>query len=268
MRSIFLSYSRKKMTEVFFEMLRMKLREFEYEVIDPTQFTSSDADSASPLPQDLIKKSDVVIAFPNESAAQVFFDLGYAIGIGKQVLIVCPSDMNLPRSLRGVNWIKGDTTDLSLSFLVLAHLGKLNIPEVPQSEPEANFRIGLLKYRDDPASFDLIDPAAFEEMVFKWFESKGYEAKMNRDFYGGGYDIVLNKYKGHAKTLVEIKKYNKNNKISVGEVRRLLGAVYGLKADCGILLTTSEFTRSARDFAENVDLDLELWSMDDVLNQF
>ncbi len=87
----------------------------------------------------------------------------------------------------------------------------------------------------------------FEDLVGEYFRRSGYD--VSETLGGGaddGVDLKLGAY--GTTTLVQCKRW-KNKKVGVPIVRELLGAITAHRADNGIVVTTTEFTEDARDFA-------------------
>ncbi len=94
----------------------------------------------------------------------------------------------------------------------------------------------------------------FEFLVAEAFRRQGFSAE-----YGlgsgadGGVDITL--HKDGRITLVQCKQW-KTFKVGAPIIRELLGAITASRADAGVVITTGEFTRDAREFgsANNITL--------------
>jgi len=65
--------------------------------------------------------------------------------------------------------------------------------------------------------------------------------------------------------LIECKRYDRKNHVGVQLVRSLLGVQTDRKANKGVLITSSTFTRSAREFAERQQHYISLVDFDDLL---
>lgn len=65
--------------------------------------------------------------------------------------------------------------------------------------------------------------------------------------------------------LIECKKYSKENHVGVSLVRSLLGVQSDRKANKAVLVTTSRFTKSARQFAERQQHLISLVDINDLL---
>jgi len=85
----------------------------------------------------------------------------------------------------------------------------------------------------------------FEQFVGSYFKDQGYSVVETAAGPDGGVDLVLRKDGG--KTYVQCKHW-KTYKVGVEKVRELLGSMVAGGADHGVLVTTGEFTSSARQF--------------------
>ena len=87
----------------------------------------------------------------------------------------------------------------------------------------------------------------FEQFVGSYFKDQGYTVMETADGPDGGVDLVLRK--DGRKTYVQCKHWKTNN-VGVEKVRELLGSVVAGGADFGVLVTTGEFTSSAKQFGD------------------
>lgn len=85
----------------------------------------------------------------------------------------------------------------------------------------------------------------FEQFVGSYFKDQGYSVVETAAGPDGGVDLVLRK--DGEKTYVQCKHW-KTYKVGVGKVRELLGSMVAGGADYGVLVTTGEFTSSAKQF--------------------
>lgn len=94
-----------------------------------------------------------------------------------------------------------------------------------------------------PIRFQDMDPLDFEDFVAHLFKAKGYDVQ--RTSYSGDYgaDILLKK--GDDKIAVQVKRYNKNNKVAVGSVNQVIGAKNYYNCSHALVVTTSDFTKPA-----------------------
>ena len=105
----------------------------------------------------------------------------------------------------------------------------------------------------NPEKVYKMTPREFEEFVAEVFFRRGFEVRLTPQSNDGGHDIVAvwnNDLTGKEVHLVECKRYAAEKKISVGIVRGLHGVVHDANATKGILVTTSGFSKQARDFEQ------------------
>lgn len=99
---------------------------------------------------------------------------------------------------------------------------------------------------NDPRKLNNLNRRVFEEMIAEMFGKFGFDVELTRQTRDGGRDIIA--IKNHivsVKYLIECKRPDEGNKISVHLVRELLGVVKDEKATKGILATTGYFTKDA-----------------------
>ncbi|QFZ84562.1 hypothetical protein GFK26_18205 [Variovorax paradoxus] len=111
----------------------------------------------------------------------------------------------------------------------------------------------ILEAHHNPDVLYSADPRAFEEMVAYIFKKHGFEVELTKKSKDGGRDIIAcrNDDLGTPlKYLVECKRYAKDRPVSVEMVRALYGVHQKEGANKSMLVTTSRFTRGARDFVQ------------------
>lgn len=144
--------------------------------------------------------------------------------------------------------------------------------------PEKEQRINLVKKRVSifvekvaaskeillSSNFSFMSPFDFEDFVAKLFNKLGYNTRTTSKTGDYGVDVIAEN--SFEKVAIQCKKYNEGNNVGNDVVQMLLGAMQlrGLKANKGIIITTSHFTRQAYKQAEGNNL--ELWDKD-VLHQ-
>lgn len=87
----------------------------------------------------------------------------------------------------------------------------------------------------------------FEELIAKLFSDRGYEVSLTKKTRDGGYDLLakINDPIASFVILAECKKYNPNKKVGVEFVRSLYGVTEEKKANKGLTITSSFFTKDA-----------------------
>lgn len=125
-------------------------------------------------------------------------------------------------------------------------------------------------FRQNPELLRTIDPITFERVVAELFEEEGYEVILTPPRADGGKDIYV--YKTDPLTsamfLVECKRYVPPNKVDVTVARQLYGVVQQERASGGIIVTTSYFTKPAKEFASSVPYQLFLRDYDYLIQWF
>ena len=91
-----------------------------------------------------------------------------------------------------------------------------------------------------------MSPRRFEQHVADRFENDGWDTEVTPQSGDGGFDITLHRKGVHA--IVECKKWTKP--VGVDVVRKVYGVLKAGKASKAYVITTSRFTRGARDFAK------------------
>lgn len=87
----------------------------------------------------------------------------------------------------------------------------------------------------------------FEEYICDLFIEIGFDAILTPQTRDGGKDLMI--YKDDLFAVVECKKYNHTNKVSVTSIRNFHSVIMDSKADKGLFITTSEFTGPAMSYA-------------------
>ena len=99
-----------------------------------------------------------------------------------------------------------------------------------------------------------LKPIEFEEFIAALFEKMGYMANTTKGSGDFGCDIIA---KNEGETVViQVKKYKK--KVNLKAVQEVVGAKNHFSADRAIVITTSDFLKSAKDLAKSNNV--ELWN--------
>lgn len=117
-----------------------------------------------------------------------------------------------------------------------------------------------------PEQLQGLDPRRFEELVCELFGDFGYEVILTPRSRDGGFDIraIHKDSVGTLLYLVECKRYQRDRPVGVEIVRSLYGVAAAERASCGVLATTSYFTRGAKEFAKKAQYQLSLRDFDDL----
>lgn len=127
----------------------------------------------------------------------------------------------------------------------------------------------LKRAKDDPKIIDNISSREFEEMVCELLDKQGYNVKLTKQSRDGGKDIIVvqKSVLGEFCIYVECKKYDKSNPISVKLVRELYGTVMADDATAGMIITTSYFTRDAKEYRDKIKHRMTLKDYNDLIQE-
>jgi hypothetical protein len=108
--------------------------------------------------------------------------------------------------------------------------------------------------RDRPELVYQLGPREFEVLVATNFYQLGWDVELTAPGQDGGKDVIISKIDeaGARLCFVECKRYAPGRPVQVKIVRELYGVVETAKATAGIVVTSSSFTRGARDQAQAV----------------
>ena len=106
----------------------------------------------------------------------------------------------------------------------------------------------------------------FEMVVAELLQAQGFEAELGPGHADGGVDIRLLQRDpiGDMLTVVQVKKYDPKNPISLEAVQALHGVKEAEGADKSMFVTTSRYLPSATKFASRENVQMQLYVSDDV----
>ncbi|KKG14167.1 hypothetical protein EO98_09350 [Methanosarcina sp. 2.H.T.1A.6] len=283
MKKVYFSYSLGKINPTFLKSLENELKCYEIQVLnrevfnsdyyvdhyniykDNFQIDSTNADLANSM-QNLINKCDLLIAFLTDTNYNVIFELGYALGKGKKILLVSDENVKIPNALENVRYIRSKYND-NLIYDIINYIESVeDIQENNKINDYEDFKRLLTLYVNDQNVLDQIEPNEFEDFIYEWFKKQGINSYRNENSVDVDYDFLLTDYYHYKKTLVEVKKYNSNSKVSVGKIQQFLGAIYFCEADHGIFISSSGYTKSAINFAKALNgPKIELWDIEEII---
>lgn len=140
---------------------------------------------------------------------------------------------------------------------------------VPATRIElANVNEALVRYLTaHPDSLHRLAPYDFEGLVAEIFRDLGYDVVQTPRSRDGGFDIraVRKDSVGTLLYLVECKRHARDYPVGVEVVRRLYGVTAAERATCGVLATTSTFTRPAQEYAKKVEYRVSLRDYNDLM---
>lgn len=222
-----------------------------------------------------IKRSHAVIAYlgPDEPNPNVMLEIGYAIGAGKKIVLIADGPSRIPLDIASLPVFTSDkpmsispTATHRLIDEVVEYVGGLTPDDRITEQPQGSAREVLAHVVDDPSILERIAPREFEELIARFFSELGFDVELTAQNRDGGFDIVLNGVFGHRMVVVETRRYTPQARLGVNEVQRLVGAAVVARATCAILVTTGSFTRSAIDFASQAPINVELYTIEELLS--
>lgn len=121
-------------------------------------------------------------------------------------------------------------------------------------------QILLEHLRAHPEDLYVLEPRKFEELVAQILRDRGYHITLTPPSKDGGFDMFAARKDdiGSFLYLVECKRYSPQHKVGVSVVRALHGVVQQRQANAGIVVTSSFFTKGAKEFQENVPHQMQL----------
>lgn len=113
-----------------------------------------------------------------------------------------------------------------------------------------------------------INPRKFEELIASILEDLGFDVELTKATRDGGRDIIASIKNAVTSFLsyIECKRYSPENKIDVGIIRQVQGVFYTQKPTKSIIVTTSFFTKDAKEEAKLIENQLDLKDFNDIKN--
>jgi restriction system protein len=101
-----------------------------------------------------------------------------------------------------------------------------------------------------------LSPTEFEHVVAGIYEKLGFSTTVTPQSNDGGKDIIMRK--NNLLYLVECKKYADSNLVSRVELQKLFAAVTESKAHKGFFVTTSDFTKTSKEYPKLIENKIKL----------
>lgn len=127
----------------------------------------------------------------------------------------------------------------------------------------------LRRAKENPKIVFNFSPYEFEEMVCELLNKQGYHVKLTKQTRDGGKDIIIvqKSILGEFCVYVECKKYDTSRPISVRLVRELYGTITHDNATAGMIITTSYFTKDAKEYTEQIRHRMTLKDYNDLVQE-
>lgn len=129
----------------------------------------------------------------------------------------------------------------------------------------------ILKYLSEhPEAMYQLSGMEFEDVIAELYNKLGYDVKQTKRTRDGGKDIIIRKpdLLGDFIYYVECKKYAAERHIGLGIVKSLVGTVNTDRVNGGIVATTSFFSRDAKKFVleNNLQYQIKMQDYNDIKN--
>jgi len=212
---------------------------------------------------DQINKCSVFISFVDRENPNVMFELGYALAKNKKIIIVGDFE-RMPSDLRSMTYVPRD----SHPYDVLMHVEKYLSRDVGGLPPFASVDIenpqaAVIQLLERPDLLDTIGPREFEDLIARWFVSKGMHIEQSMAARDYGYDLLVEPFRNN-RAVVEVKRYKSTSQVPLTVVRQLLGSMVPDHIPYGIVVSSAPFTKSAMFFAQDIEPTILLWTLEDL----
>lgn len=137
----------------------------------------------------------------------------------------------------------------------------LNNDKTPLEMIDENFSI--LKNELQESLLDKIlecSPGFFERLIVDLIVAMGYGGSVNdagravgKSGDGGIDGVIKEDVLGLDKIYLQAKRWKRGNSVSRPDIQAFVGSLVGMKASKGIFITTTCFTKEAREYAENIE---------------
>jgi hypothetical protein len=127
-----------------------------------------------------------------------------------------------------------------------------------QKEREERDRVQLHKLNCYEKLFAL-EAFEFEREIAKLHEKLGYEVEQTKATGDGGKDAIM--WKNKTKYLLECKKYRTGNQVGRRDIQIFHSAILTDNAEGGFFVTTSDFSKEAREYVVDHKLNINLINM-------
>ncbi len=262
MKAIYISSSSFEFTEKF-GMLCERLKEGDIDVYAKCDENYSDNLTNKSLCNQIDASSFVFFLFNAKSVRQAF-ELGYAIGRGKKVVIF-GNIREIPLDAKDVEYQAGNIDGSEMIYEVEKRLGLLNDNEETISDLINNPKQAIERFISDKGLCDSIDYYTFEKVIGTYLSSNGYDLRKPADRRDVGADYLLFRNQ-HADAIVEIKKYRRQSQVSISVVQQVFGSMTANSMKSAFIISNVPFTNSAIYFANKLGV-IKLVSLESLLDE-
>jgi hypothetical protein len=211
-----------------------------------------------------IKRCDVFVALIYKAHPNVMYELGYALGAGKSVLLIKGSGGEIPfdvATLPALSIDRFDSRSISEAVQWIKQATVRSRPAVPGFQ---NAQAMLRRMCEDESFLDGVEPRAFERCIANVLQEKGFDAVLTAGPNDRGIDVEIRDFLPNQTAVVQVKKLNRNSRLSVSEVQRVVDSAVSVRAGRAIIVTSGGFTASAKYFAEESPIRVVLLTIDEL----
>ena len=210
-----------------------------------------------------IRRSNIFIAAMDDLNPNVLFELGYALGAGKNVLLLRSPNTKLPFDVSSLPVKTIDRFDLTTAGEIAQWVRSVrdDVPAMREFDTARQFLEAILR---DPEFLDTIPPREFETQMARFFQELEFATEMPPG-NDQGFDILLTDGESNSRIVVVLKKYNRNSRVSVSDVHRIVGSAVIADATSAMIVSTGSFTSSAHHFSQSSPLPVKLIELDELL---
>ena len=193
-------------------------------------------------------------------------ELGYALGGGKSVLLIRGSGGVIPFDVALLPALMIDCFDSRSISEAVAWIKQATVRSRPAVPDFQNAQEMLRRMCDDESFLDAVEPRVFEECIAGVLQEKGFHTDLVSSRSDKGFDVEIRDFLPSTTAVVKVKKHNRNSRLSVSKVQRVVDAAVTARAQRAIIVTSGEFTSSARYFAHESPIEVTLLTIDDLVD--
>ncbi len=133
--------------------------------------------------------------------------------------------------------------------------------EIQALERKLSAGVSFVSIKD----IDKLSGYGFENFLKSLFEKMGYKVEQTKSSKDQGADLVVSKL--GEKIVVQAKRYS--GKVGNKAIQEITAAIKHYEADRGMVVTNSEFTRSAMELAKSNNIELiDRYKLEKLINRF
>lgn len=212
-----------------------------------------------------IQESDAAVVIFGKNRENVMLELGYAMGAGKNVLILAETQEALPVELSTVPFVRLCADHGECIAEIIQRLAYFQSSSRIPSREYVFAASKLGTFSKDPRYFESIDESDFEQLLIDWFQQVGFAVEKPKDKCESGYDFIVKSPLDGRRLMVQAKKLIRQSRVSVGQVETLIGKLPSPGVDAAIIISPSGFTNSALSLADRYSSKILMMTMDDLL---